>query len=132
MIVIGFILLAIAIAVGADVVVENTGRIDVQAFGQTISASPGGLLLVGVACGLVGVFGLMLMRDSAARSRRRRVQARAAAHQRDELAAQVERERAAHAAPNAVNGPAESQVADLRDEPAAPAAPSRRHFLSRK
>ncbi|HEY2429612.1 MAG TPA: hypothetical protein VGI06_11830, partial [Acidimicrobiales bacterium] len=53
MIVIGLIFLAAAAAVAVDVALENTGTLQVQAFGQSITASPGGILLVGVACGLV-------------------------------------------------------------------------------
>ena len=142
MIVIGFILFAAAVALGVDVVVENTGHLQVQAFGQSITATPGGILLVGAACGLVGIFGLMLVRDALVRGRRRRVQARAATHQRDELAAQIEREREAHSEPvgaHSVSGRADSQLADLRDEPAKgpfaetndPAAPRHRRIFSR-
>jgi hypothetical protein len=146
MILVGFILVAAAVALGIDIGMENTGaRLSITSFGHTFSQPPWVVVVVGAACGMVLVIGMSMMATGAARRRRRWMERRDALRQRDRLAQQLaelradldrtERERAsgaAHAehamsasAPEATNGsdpPANnSRHARARvDEPVSP------------
>lgn len=102
MVVLGLLLLLAAVGVGADVAIKNTASIDVNAFGQTFSLSPGWLFVVGAVTGAVALLGLSMMLTGGARARRRRrslAETRSSVGElqadRDRLAEEVERERAA-------------------------------------
>ena len=72
MLILGLILIIAAAGVSLDVVLKNTAAIDVSAFGQTFSTTPGWLFVAGAAAGAVGILGVLLMGAGLARARRRR------------------------------------------------------------
>jgi hypothetical protein len=70
MVLIGFVLLAAAAALGIDIVAQNRFDLDVDVFGQLIATTPAGLFVTGVVTGLVAALGIMLLRDGLIRRRR--------------------------------------------------------------
>jgi hypothetical protein len=95
MILIGFILVGAAVALGIDVAMENSGaRLSVESFGHTFSQPPWVLLVVGAICGALVVMGLTAMGAGTARRRRLWRERRGAIRQRDRLVVQLEELRA--------------------------------------
>lgn len=105
---IGFLLLAAAAIVGIDVAYENMDvGVDVAAFGSTSTTNLGVLFVGGVLTALVACLGIMLLRDGAAISARRRSERKERDAERDRLRAEVEERKARER---------QAQV-DLRDRP---------------
>src|SRR5438067_9561761 len=92
MFVIGLLLLAAAIVVGIDIAVMNDTKVDLEAFNQTWTSSPGAAFVVGVITAVVGLVGLWLMINGMRRMRARRRERRAIVEERDRLAAERQRE----------------------------------------
>ncbi len=128
MILIGLILAAAASAVAVDLWLENPHlMMTVQAFGHTWSQPMWVLLVTGVAVGFGGLVGLLMMGGGMRRSRRIRVERRAAMRDRELLARQPVAEPApAPAAQPVVTGPA---VGTMSEAEGAPATPARRRGL---
>lgn len=102
MAILGLLLLLAAGGLAVDVVVQNTSSINVDAVGQTFSLSPGWLFVAGVATGVIALLGVGMLFAGMARARRRRsalVNTRSSVEElqaeRDRLAVELERERAA-------------------------------------
>ena len=77
MAIIGLLLLLLALALVIGVVVDNNVQVIFDVFGTTIDdLTVAGLFVAGVLTGLIGVAGLWMMKVGAARSRRRRLEAR--------------------------------------------------------
>jgi uncharacterized integral membrane protein len=95
MVLIGLLLAAIGVAVVTDVIVQNTATIQVHSFGHVFSMRPGVVMLIGAGAGIVVVIGLTMISSGMGRRRRIRSERRTALRERDQLAAQVEEERAA-------------------------------------
>jgi hypothetical protein len=87
MVLIGFLLLAAAAAVGIDVAVENDAALNIDAFGQVFSTTPGGVFVAGAVAGIAASLAVMILRDGAAHRRTVRHETRREAHERDRLAA---------------------------------------------
>jgi hypothetical protein len=114
MILIGFILVGAAVALGIDIAMENSGaRLSVEAFGHTFSQPPWVLLAAGAACGALVLIGLAAMGAGTARRRRLWMEHRGAIRQRDRLALQLDQLRADRQR-------AEEQPAPAAYEPASP------------
>jgi hypothetical protein len=95
MILVGFILVGAAAALGIDIGMENTGaRLSITSFGHTFSQPPWVVVVVGAACGMVVVIGMSIMGSGAARRRRLWLERRDALRQRDRLAQQLDELRA--------------------------------------
>ncbi len=109
MLIIGLLLFAAAIVVGIDVAAMNGTSIDIEAFNHVWASSVAVSFVAGVVTALVGVVGLLLLRDGSVRSRRRRRARRAEIERRDRLAAEHERELRER----------ERETIDLRDREAA-------------
>jgi len=91
MILVGFILVGAAAALGIDVGMENTGaRLSITSFGHTFSQPPWVVVVVGAACGMAVAVGITMMATGAARRRRRWLERRDALRQRDRLAQQLD------------------------------------------
>lgn len=90
MIIIGFILLAAAVAVAVALIVQNTGMIDVSAFNATWHVHAYWLVVASLAVAAVGLLGLAMMSASARMARRRRRERRALAAENKRLAANAE------------------------------------------
>jgi hypothetical protein len=129
--ILGLLLLLAAGGLAVDVVLQNASSISVDAVGATFSISPGWLFVAGLATGAIAMLGVSLIVAGMARARRRRsslVNSRSSVQdlqaERDRLAVQLERERAARTAttagPRRNDGPAvhddQSAVIDLADE----------------
>jgi uncharacterized membrane protein YedE/YeeE len=116
MLALGLILLIVAGGISVDIVLKNAASMDVSAFGQTISTTPGGLFVAGVVAGMVGVLGALMLTGGLARAGQRRAASRdlEATHgstaqlkaERDRLAAEVQGHRARQA-----------ETIDLTDRP---------------
>jgi hypothetical protein len=90
MILIGFILVGAAVAIGIDVGMENSGvRLSVTSLGHTFSQPPWVVVVVGAVCGMVVLIGMSMMTTGAARRWRRWLERRDALRQRDRLAQQL-------------------------------------------
>lgn len=77
MVVLGLILLAASLGAAVSIAVNNTAAAPFDVFGWTVtSLSPGGLMLLGIALGVAGLAGLLLLRSGMVRSRRRRLATR--------------------------------------------------------
>jgi uncharacterized membrane protein YciS (DUF1049 family) len=114
MVLIGFVLLVGAAAVGIDIAAQNNVAVDVDAFGQTLSTTLAGLFVAGVVVGLAAALGMMLLRDGVVRRRRLNHEAKQAHEERDRLASAVEREQEARRIDAANSGEPIDSV-DLRD-----------------
>src|SRR5579862_8366753 len=95
MVLIGLLLAAIGVAVVTDVIVQNTTTIQVHSFGHVFSVQPGVLMLIGAAAGVLVVIGLAMLSGGAARRHRLGAERRTALRERDQLANEVQAERAA-------------------------------------
>jgi hypothetical protein len=98
MIIVGVLLIAAAAGFAIDVFVENSATIDVDVLGRTFAVDPGWLVIAGVVACAVLFAGIRLIGFGLARRRTRRETLRAAqiaAQERDQLARQLELERAA-------------------------------------
>ena len=78
MVLIGFLVLAAALAFGIDIVWLNQSSISVEGFGQVVSTTPAALFVAGVVTGLAGALAVMLMRDGFVRRAVRRRESRVA------------------------------------------------------
>jgi hypothetical protein len=119
MLIIGLILFAAALAVGIDVAAMNDLGIDIDAFGQVYETNTGALFVAGFVTALVACLGLVLISDGLARSVRRRAERRRIKAERDQLAEEAEKARAARVEAEAERDRAlvdEPQL-DLRDQP---------------
>lgn len=131
MAILGLLLLLAAGGLAVDVVVQNTSSISVEAVGTTFTMSPGWLFVVGLAAGVIGLLGVSLLAAGITRARRRRAALAESRNnlqdlqaERDRLAVELERQRAARTAttvgPRRHDGPAvdddEAAVIDLADE----------------
>jgi hypothetical protein len=126
MIVLGLLLLGLTVAVGTDVVIENTGSIDLHAFGQVFTLSLGWAFAAGALTAAACVLGIALLGRGVAGSRRRRAalkETRGSAEQlkaeRDRLKVDLARERAEraeaeHETALVPDSDAESRVVDVR------------------
>jgi biopolymer transport protein ExbB/TolQ len=95
MILVGFILVGAAVAIGIDIGMENTGaRLSITSFGHTFSQPPWVVIVAGAVCGMVVVIGMSMMATGAARRRRRWLERRDALRQRDRLVQQLDELRA--------------------------------------
>jgi hypothetical protein len=65
-----------AAALSADIVMENTGHVDIEVLGKALSFDIWGLFALGAVAGVVVVFGLQLTVHGIARSGQRRKQLR--------------------------------------------------------
>ncbi len=135
MAILGLLLLLSAAGLAVGVVLENTASITVDAVGATFSLSPGWLFIAGVATGTIALLGLGMLAGGITQARRRRtalVETRDSLQglqaERDRLAVELERERAARfsttAAPRDDDGLAahsdDSAVIDLDERSPAP------------
>lgn len=120
MLIVGLILFAAAIIVGVDVASVNDLGVDVEAFGRFWATTTGAIFVIGFVCALVACLGLLMIGDGFARSARRRSERRALRAERDQLALEAERARAARMeAEGRREGALVDQPAlDLRDRPA--------------
>jgi hypothetical protein len=131
MAILGLLLLLSAAGLAVDMVVENNVSSSVDALGETFSLTPGWLFVAGVATGVIAMLGVSMLVAGMARARRRRsalVDTRSSVQdlqaERDRLAVELERERAARTAttvgPRRHDGPAhgddEAGLIDLADE----------------
>jgi hypothetical protein len=90
MILIGFIFVGAAVAIGVDVGMENSGaRLSVEAFGHTFSQPPWVVVAVGAVFGAVALIGIGMMVRGTSRRRRLWVERRGALRQRDRLACEL-------------------------------------------
>ena len=89
---IGFVLIGAAAVVGIDLAAQNDFAIEVDAFGQMISTTAGGMFVAGAVTGLAAALGMMLLRDGFIRTRRSRAVAREKVIERERMAAAYERE----------------------------------------
>jgi hypothetical protein len=129
-VILGLLLLLSAAGLAVEAVVQNTLPVSVDAVGQTFSLSPGWLFVAGMAAGVIAVLGVSLLVTGTARARRRRsalVNTRSSVQElqaeRDRLAVELERERAARTTTTVGrrhDGPTvhddRSAVIDLADE----------------
>lgn len=77
MVFLGLLLLAASLGAAVSIAVNNTAAAPFDVFGWTVtSLSPGGLMLLGIALGVAGLAGLLLMRSGMVRGRRRRLATR--------------------------------------------------------
>ena len=98
MIIVGVLLIAAAAGFAVDVFVENSATIDVDVLGRTFAVDPGWLVVAGVVACAVLFAGVRLIGFGLARRRARRETPRTAQlaqRERDQLAQQLELERAA-------------------------------------
>jgi hypothetical protein len=100
--ILGLLLLLSAVGLTVDVVLRNTASMDADAMGQTFSLTSGWLFAAGAATGAIGLLGVSILVAGISRARRRRatlIQSRNSVQglqaERDRLAAELERERAA-------------------------------------
>ena len=105
MAILGLLLLLAAGGLAVDVVLQNTSSTSVEAAGATFSMSLGWLFVAGLATGVIAILGVRMLVAGVARARRRRsdfVNSRSSVQdlqaERDRLAVQLERERAARTA----------------------------------
>lgn len=94
MVVIGLLLIAVALAVGLSIVVENTGSTELEVFGVTVDATGTGVFLTGAATMLALLLGVWLVQGGLARARRRRAEVKALRAERGAEAERLEAERA--------------------------------------
>jgi hypothetical protein len=137
MLVLGIVLIAAAAGVSIDLVLKNTSTMDVSAFGQSFSTSPGWLFVAGLAAGVVGVLGVLLVGAGMAGARKRRAalkdlrQTHGSAEQlqaeRDRLAAELEAERRRHAETVDV-----TDVTDVTGGPGAPDTGAQTPHITRR
>nr|MDP9101856.1 hypothetical protein [Actinomycetota bacterium] len=86
MIVLGFALFALAALVTGGVVFSDSSNIDVTAFGWTLPSLPLGVFFVlGLLTGLIGLLGLGMLANGAARGRESRRQAKLTRRRAEEL-----------------------------------------------
>lgn len=76
MIPIGLVLVLVAAALGADIVLENTGKTDIVVIGQTLSFDLWALFALGAAAGVTALAGVQLIAQGLVRSGRRRTERR--------------------------------------------------------
>jgi hypothetical protein len=95
MVLIGFLVLAAAAAIGIEVAVENFFAIDLDAFNQTFSTSVSAVFIAGVVTGLAGAVGVLVLRDGLVRRHRLRLEAMEADAIRERHIAELEEEHAA-------------------------------------
>jgi flagellar biosynthesis/type III secretory pathway M-ring protein FliF/YscJ len=121
MAIIGFLLLAAAAVFGVELAYENNFSIEIDAFNQVYSSSVAMMFVAGVVTALVGVLGVLLIRDGMIRRRRVRAEAREAEQVRERHIAALEEEHAAHHRAEATAPARETQdgrdgeAIDLRD-----------------
>lgn len=92
MVLIGFVLIAVAAVVGIDIAAQNNFAVDVDAFGQILSTTAAGVFVAGLVTGLAAALGVMLFRDGFIRTRRARGEARETRLERERMATAYERE----------------------------------------
>jgi hypothetical protein len=63
MFVIGLLLLAAAVVVGVDIAMMNDQSIDLEAFNQTWTSSPGAAFIVGAITAVAGLLNLVVLVD---------------------------------------------------------------------
>jgi hypothetical protein len=128
--ILGLLLLLAAAGLAVDVVVQNTSSISVEAVGATFSISPGWLFVAGLATGAIGLVGVSLLVAGITRARRRgatlaetRTSLQHLQAERDRLAVELERQRAARrsttvrtGADDGLAGDDDSAVIDLDEE----------------
>lgn len=102
MAILGLLLLLAAAGLAVDVVVQNSASISVEAIGATFSMRPGWLFVAGLATGVIGMVGVSLLVAGITRARRRRAvlaesrrNLQGLQAERDRLAVELERQRAA-------------------------------------
>jgi uncharacterized protein (DUF58 family) len=87
----GLLLVAAAVAIGVELVVSNTASMDVELFGETLTGLNTALVfLLGAACLLALVFGLMMLTAGIGRARRIRTERRAEATRQKRTAAELQ------------------------------------------
>jgi hypothetical protein len=94
MVLVGLLLIAAAAGFTIDVFVQNAGDLDVDVLGRTFVVPPGWLVVAGIVALAAFLIGARLVAVGIARARRRRAATRRAAQERDELAQQLQAERA--------------------------------------
>jgi hypothetical protein len=97
MVLVGLLLIAAAAGFTIDVFVQNAGDLHVDVLGRTFVVQPGWLVVAGIVALAAFLIGARLVAVGIARARRRRAALRAtrrAAQERDELAQQLQAERA--------------------------------------
>ena len=92
MVLIGFVLIAVAAVVGIDITAQNNFAVEIDAFGQILSTTAAGVFVAGLVTGLAAALGIMLFRDGFVRSRSARAESRASLAERDRMAAAYARE----------------------------------------
>ncbi|HEV7209653.1 MAG TPA: hypothetical protein VGN54_13075 [Mycobacteriales bacterium] len=131
MFVVGLILLLAAAGVAADLIVQNAHTLHVNFFNATVSnASISAAVVAGLVLAAIGALGLLFMISGGARSRRRRLahreqlalrdeeSARAGA-ERDQLAAELEKEQQARRRAEAESGvPVAGSAGSAGEQPA--------------
>lgn len=120
MLIVGLILLATAVVVGVDVASVNDLGVDVEAFGRFWATTTGAIFVIGFVCALVACLGLLMIGDGFARGARRRAERRALRTERDQLALEAERARAARIEAESQRGREgaliDKPALDLRDQ----------------
>jgi hypothetical protein len=103
--VLGVLLIAASVGLAFDLVIENSGSIDVVVFGHSHAVSPGWLFVTGCAAAAVALLGLAMVTRGMSRARRRRSDltesirvAEGLKAERDRLAAVLDAERIGHSA----------------------------------
>lgn len=136
MMILGLILVACAVGLGVDAVLENPSSISVDTLGTSFSLSPGWLFVAGIATGVIGLLGLSMVVTGMARARRRRASlaeskesVQSLQAERDRLAVELERERNARTATAGAPHAEASRVEARREERPADIDVSDRRFV---
>lgn len=75
MVLLGLLLLAASVSAAVSIAVDNTEAATFDVFGRTVTdLSPGGLMLLGIALGVAGLAGLLMIRAGLRHKRRQRLE----------------------------------------------------------
>lgn len=94
MLILGLLFIIAAGVVTAGVIYDGGEDATVEIFGTTVNTTIAGVFGVGLLCGLLFLLGIWLMVAGAARSRRKRLERRAARARHRDSVAEMEQERA--------------------------------------
>jgi uncharacterized integral membrane protein len=130
MIVVGFILIAAAVAAGVILIVQNRGAIDVHALGGSWHVDAYWLLVAGLVILAVAILGLAIAKTAAARVWRLRRERRELARENRRLSAQVDASTGSASPPRAASTTGEAVpppvAADTSAAAGAEARPAKR------
>jgi hypothetical protein len=126
MLLIGLLLILLALVVGGAILADATEAETIEVFGVSVDTTGAGVFVAGAVTMLSLLIGLWMVRLAMARSRRRRAEVKSLKRDRNEslsrleqekadLAAQLERERAAHEQAGSAPAYPQSVGADRHD-----------------